>query len=779
MFWSILFFVVIIYVLGLAVLLLAVGRLRLDLETHVAGTGVGLAAFAVLAVLLDRLHIPLTWRSYLGAGCVLLVLGGLRCLLRRGPKRREEARPFWTGESVHLAAAAAMAAVCFALMLNGAFSVPWLTDDDSWEHATSAKYIAVNHTYSIDPEARAGIPTFLEPYPPGYPVVMGVLHQLNSSILRTFKFFNALIVSLGVLWFYLMCREWTQKASTAIWMTGVIWVLPCFMSHFIWAQSMALVLFFPAFYALERTRREPAWAVVAAIAIGGICLTQPSSAAIFGLMAAIYWLVNLGFALFGGKNRLSSRTVVLQAAAGAAGLVIAAAFFAPAYVKFGHKGFLFGVAKIPLWAKPGLKLGGTSHGTTFGLWDFVWAPANTKINQPTGVGIVLFCVLVAGTVLLLARRRLLKENRWRIVALLWLVFTVLGIEGNHFPVRLLPHRFWAFFAIPVAMIAGLFLDWLSSTLGWKRLVTAVAVGAALAAILMLGGVAGALHRSPWQGFSLVNWLLIVIVGGACAGAAGGAIGYALEGKLGMETAVRFLSVSALVLGVMLTSGYVKARFEGFSQWPWGVRFYTGMAVTRDGRRVPVQQHLQGYLEVHRKFPPNTRMLNALSPDDHLIGFDMYAPPYDTGIRSLREELNGTDPFDIGLEATRRIVQTARRKGLNYVLLDPYWVAHYQYKTGSQARRLRDRLRQQGITDARFQELLAGRAQPTEKEKPVFEAARRSFGRLKQLEQKAQKALERVSRLRELLKRSADLRPVLDSGRFGTMVFEVKAGSGSP
>ncbi|GAH41874.1 unnamed protein product, partial [marine sediment metagenome] len=279
MFWSFVFFFAVIYVLGLAVVLLAAGRLRLSLETHVMCTGVGLAAFAVLTLLLNTVRIPLAWWTFLLSALVLLGFGILRCLVSRKPAEGEPAgEPLWSQGSVCLLIAVALALVCFAVFLNGAFSTPWLTDDDSWVHAASAKYVTLNRTYSIDPELR-GYPhqSYLEPYPPAYPVLMGVLHQLNRSMSRTLKFFNVLIVALGVVTFYVMAREWTGSPTRALWMTGVLWILPCFMSRFIWAQSLALVLFFPGFYAMARTRREPAWAVVLAVVIGALFLSQPSS----------------------------------------------------------------------------------------------------------------------------------------------------------------------------------------------------------------------------------------------------------------------------------------------------------------------------------------------------------------------------------------------------------------------------------------------------------------------------------------------------------------------
>ena len=38
---------------------------------------------------------------------------------------------------------------------------------------------------------------YMNPYPPAYDILFGILHQTNDSVYWTLKFFNALIISLG------------------------------------------------------------------------------------------------------------------------------------------------------------------------------------------------------------------------------------------------------------------------------------------------------------------------------------------------------------------------------------------------------------------------------------------------------------------------------------------------------------------------------------------------------------------------------------------------------
>jgi len=788
MFWSILFFAAIIYLLGISTLLLALGGSRMSVETHVLSTGVGLAAFASLAVLLNTVGRPLVWWVFLASALVLAALAVFRRLLRAKPAPAEPpGGPFWTKDSVGLLVATALAAILALVYLHGALSTPWLEDDDSWVHATSAEYVTVHHAYSISPVARTGVLSYLEPYPPAYPVLMGVLHQLNHSLFLTLKVFNVLIVSLGILYFYLMAREWTGRPALALWMTGVLWAMPCFMSRFIWAQSMSLVLFFPAFYAMERSRREPRWAVVLAIVIGGMFLTQPSSAAIFAAMAGISWLVKVAFAVFRAGERPPRRSHLRLLAAGLAGLVLAATFYFPAYLKFGREGFLYGIGRFQPAAGLSMKVAGTSIGHAYGISDFLWSDAfRNKINQPTGLGPALFLVLGAGVVLLVTRPRRLRGSHWHVTALLWLVFTVLGLEGDALPVSLFPHRFWAFFAIPAAMIAGEFFSFLASDLDWKNIALAIGLGLALGIALIFGGVVE-IPRGVPAGLRL--GIFVIGLAGTVGGLVAGSLRLSEKKKSGEKTRSgasssglltpfsfacgRFFGLAVLVAGVLVTGGYPKASIQGIIEWPPGVFFYLGTTSTDAGEPAYVQQHLDGYLELRRTFPPGTPIFCVTGTEEHLIGFDMYSPPYDVELRRFTKDLEGMSPKDLDAGVLARVLDVARRKGFECVLLDFYWAAEIQFDENSWNRRLVQRCGDAGITEARFNELFVLGAPPTERETPFLASIQECRDHQRRLMEEERIVVEKVQRLRQLMSASPELSRALDSGPFGVAVFALK------
>ncbi|HUV38774.1 MAG TPA: hypothetical protein VMY39_04130, partial [Planctomycetota bacterium] len=692
--------------------------------------------------------------------------------------------------------------VSCVLFINGSFSARWLPNDDSWEHASSAKYIAVHRTYTIDPEARARpVMSYLEPYPPAYPALMAVLHQTNTSIYTTLKLFNNVIIALGLVWFYVMLREWTGQPVKALWMTGVLWVIPCFMSHFIWAQSLALVLFFPAFTALERTRREGAWWVPAALVIAGMFLTQPSAAAIFGLLAALYWLVNAGFAVFGRENRFPWKALVLQASAAVLGLVIAAGYYLPEYAKFGEAQFKWGLMRADPAGEMSLKLSGTSTGKANSLWQFVWAPTLTAINGPKGIGVVLSVVLAAGVVLLVVRWKRLRSTRWRWAALLWLVLTVLGVQGDAMSVSLFPHRFWAFFAIPVAIIAGELLSVLVAKLDRTTTALSAAFGLALGLTLVFGTVAERLYASfgdafeqlaPGQTLAMRGLRLGLFIPSLLASV--GALALALTRLSGKGaspgTFARFALAAVLVAGVIVTSGYPKARFEGLIPWGYaGVHFY------------PDPAHRNGFIEIRAKFPPDTRIFGLDAMDDHIIGFDMFTPPYDLELKRFRDALKEKPLDAIGPDDVAAVHRKALEYHFGYVMLTPFWATRTLHSHRSQSGNLTALIAACGVSrervfafyvhrrtmqaylrnwyrasPAQIRGLVDRNLFPSTDERKALADVEKCLDRLERLEHTVNDMLARHTRLRQLIYDRPELfRPVMyrQSEPFGVTLFEVR------
>ena len=802
--YQILVFAATVYLMGLAVVQLATGRHRLDFETHVLCTGVGLAVFTVSVIALNVLGIPLTWWAFLALGCGLFILCTLRdVFFKRARKDAPEKPPFWTRKDLYLAGAFLLAGSLLAVFLCGSFASDWLTDDDSWIHATSAKYVSMHHTYTIDvptrqymadfkPENRPTQPihSYLEPYPPSYAVLMGVLHQINhpqNSMMSTLNIFNAVIISMGIVYFYLMVKAFTRRPLLALLMTAMLWVMPCFMSHFIWAQSLALVLFFPAFYALERSRREPRWAIVAAVLVGGVLLAQPSSAAIFALLAGIYWFVNALWVALGMEDHEGSgRSLIRQALAGIGGMAIAAAYYVPTPMKFGWSLFYYGVARGRAHS-PGLKVAGVGGRNYYGFGDFFFSRASNKINQPIGIGPVLFLVAVAGIVVMALRWRRLKDSRIQVITLAWLVFGVLGTLANYFPIALFPHRFWAFMAIPVAMVAGEFLYFLAKRLSIAEVLLSQTLAVSLAAGLIVMGVGFIVYvcipnpELPRPAITTTRLLAMIAAALTAFASCLGLIFYFVGRKVGPMRIVCSGWLMLLSTGILFTSGYPKLYHEGIVSWSDGIWFYKTNVEARNkqgevvknenGRPIMLRcaNDLRGYMRIRHKFPANTPMLPLSLNDDHLIGFDMWCPPLDLELMAFRRRLQGLT-LDQITEQTAREIYVKARPRFRFVVVDHYWAAWCNRRVVKNVRKIHRLIN--GIGKDRFDAIHRGLSSPSPAEQVALDDFQATDRKLNEWHLKEMQARERVQRLMAVMVRSKLFKLRRPFYYLGANVFEV-------
>ena len=196
-------------------------------EKQVMRLGIGLGVFVTLGVIINALGIPVDWRVFL----VLASIAPMVVLIKQ-KGRFAFPKVKISKESIRLIAVLVLVLVSFFMYHKGSFSYPYLEDDDPWGHASSAKYVAVEKTLFV-PEGKERLFQYLDPYPPGYSLVMGVLHQVSASISWTLKFFNTVIIVLGIAFFYFFARSFLNNANKALFATFVLFAIPSYLSHFI------------------------------------------------------------------------------------------------------------------------------------------------------------------------------------------------------------------------------------------------------------------------------------------------------------------------------------------------------------------------------------------------------------------------------------------------------------------------------------------------------------------------------------------------------------------
>lgn len=411
----------------------------------------GLASIPVLGVILNTLHIPLDWRIFLGLAMIVPSYQFLQWWKggREFPTIKLK-RPSW--QTLVLIVVLIFTAIIYCW---GPFTYDWFEDDDPWSHAAGIKYIALERNLNV-PD---GVFQYLNPYPPGYDMLFGILHQVSPSLYGTVKFFNGFIICLGFLFFYLFAQEFTQNKSKAALATFFLALIPCYLTHFIWAHSLVITLFFPAFYFLLKSLKDKQYIIPAGICWAAVTLVQPTQPIKFAIMAGLLLLAYR-------RTKIQWKNVfcvILIAAA------LASLWWGPVIIKS-----ITGHSDIALRA--GEKITGTVSNTssvfkgilspTLGTatqrysWQhFLFISDPNLITNPVGLTTMIVLLSLIGLYFAVAKlmeKNIQAEKPYLWTTILWLIFTFLGINSMTFnlPVGLFAFRFWMLFAIPVAFLCA-------------------------------------------------------------------------------------------------------------------------------------------------------------------------------------------------------------------------------------------------------------------------------------------------------------------------------------
>jgi hypothetical protein len=340
--------------------------------------------------------------------------------------------------------------------IQGSYAYPYLEDEDPWSHAEGVRYVSEFATF-LQPDFIHF--RYLAPYPPFYDVLMGVLFQFDGGSMQDLlKGMNAVLVSLGIPFFYLFSRKWFGP-KIGLWSTFIVAILPSFMSHFIWAQTLAMILVFPALYFLERylnsdQKENRGLLLIAVAASTCVFIAQPSAAAKYFGLFAIYFVSKVLFDLFGSRRKFKWQEIKPLATVFISAFALALVlYWIPMFLIYEVEEVLLKLSlSVDILTEENVD---TSGGIVYGFIDFIHAPDVSKMDQPTGWGEMVFLLLVLGIARILVNSSKNGIEHKELTLLIWFLFGLIGTEGNMLPIKLVPHRFWVFLAIPVSIIAAI------------------------------------------------------------------------------------------------------------------------------------------------------------------------------------------------------------------------------------------------------------------------------------------------------------------------------------
>ena len=377
------------------------------LERNLMRIGIGYAGFTIFGVVLNFFGVLVDWRIFLVAALIGPTYG-----LYRAYKNKSLKLPALKLTKSNLVIVVVLLLFAGTLYMygGGAFRYAYLEDDDPWGHALGTKYIATEKTLNDPPWLDSNVMGYLDPYPPGYEMLMGVLHQTSPELNWTLKFFNALIISLGIIFFYFFVFHFTGNRNKALFATTVLALLPSYLSHFIWAHVWVPTLFFVIMYAFLMVETDKRWLGITTLVLAGFLLThqrQPFNLAVF----LIIFIVTASIA----ARRIKWSYIL----SGAGALIISFLWYlpknrwieqlrdtgvaerTPEFATTLQQGNAIDaiIGFIKLIPKYFRSTGGS--GTREYLFqDYFFAQKQNMINNPIGIGIFIYLLLFIGVVVL-------------------------------------------------------------------------------------------------------------------------------------------------------------------------------------------------------------------------------------------------------------------------------------------------------------------------------------------------------------------------------------------
>ncbi len=461
---SIVFFFVLLFFLGFSLFYVSPVSLSDDwFIRFLLYLSAGVGFFVFLIILFDVLHIPLDYRIFF---VVSLFCPLHYCFCYRASLFSSFSFHFHntiSKKDLFCYSVVLLSAILLGYtFLNGAFAYPYLEDDDPWEHAVALKYIAEEKTYSQ--ASGEAISHYLEPYPPSYDAILALAYQINESVFLTLKVFNVILITLGILFFFVFARDLFGLEIATV-STLVLVALPSWMSHFIWSHTLALVLFFPALTLAVRGFSDQRYIIPAIILIAAEMVTHPFVAVLFGVFFISVLVWHFCFVLFSATDKkevfFTMNTFTRGFCLGLFGFALSFLYWGQQLARHGletilysHTGGFAGVAQIGE-AQTAIE---QYINPAYTLSDFLIAPIITKIDQPTGFGVLAFVLGICALAYLLWNwKKYFVLEKYEFVVVLWFVLTFIGLLGGHLPLSILTHRFWAYVSIPLALLIGIFV----------------------------------------------------------------------------------------------------------------------------------------------------------------------------------------------------------------------------------------------------------------------------------------------------------------------------------
>ncbi len=432
---------------------------------------IGFATMPILFVILEIIQYPfhngflIDWRV-LALLCIVIPVYDLIRDLRKKTFKVTLPKFAMTKRNIIHLTLISLVLLTFFMYHHGAFKYDWLEDSDPWKHATSASYIRYERTILHNPDAR--FPSYFDPYPATYDAILGILHQTSPSLNWTLKFFNALIVTLPVLFIFYLAQLIFHNSTKALFAAFAYAMIPATLSHFIWSHALVPGMLIAGLYAYEKYFDESSWLIPAVVAISSFMLTTPTGGVKIVLLLFVYWL---------GKTLAAKKILWKTLGVAIIGVLLSMSWWGFEFARYGGVEGAWDVGfstSIDVVAEPPQdaaevsfiqkayhafrsffdpQTGSGSRPYTFA--DFFIATPDNLINNPIGIGIVLSILGILGISLCLWYCISWKYTyAWPLLLVFVVSFLGVNVQTFHLPIGLFAFRWWMILAVPAALLAA-------------------------------------------------------------------------------------------------------------------------------------------------------------------------------------------------------------------------------------------------------------------------------------------------------------------------------------
>ena len=609
------------------------------LERHLMNIGIGLGALIAFGLILNFIKIKLHWQIFLAASLaypLYYLIRNFKGIISniKSPKLKI------TKYSLSIFAMLVIFFVSLYIYEKGAFAYQFLEDDDPWSHSLSAKYVSIEKKLT----AEKPLFHFIDPYPPAYNLLMGLMHQTNDSIYWTLKFFNALIISLSIIFFYFFVKELTGSYGKALFSSFVLASLPSYLSHFIWSLALSMVLYPISFYCIEKIKHDKKWFVPSIFVIAAALTTSPSHSFYFALLLGVYMIV---------KVIAEKKILIYEAIASLGGLSLSLiVWWIPAIIKFGFTGMLNSLGMRLGAGNTLLSVDGTGD-MIYLFRDFVFAKhVNNTITNPFGIGLVVSILLLIGIIAVYYKIFSASKNippKWKKAAyffegtsLALLFFGIIRYSGSSKPKTEVIMILFSLLLLTILFIILSFSKHIESSYNWIGIILSWL-------ILTFYAVNGVLF--PYKVSAFRVWMILSIPVAVLSS-------YGLWFLMGFVKKIKIAVVIMVLLvltGIVFTSGYYKYKINT-SQWPPG-GFWV---ILKDNNGRPISPELGGYIQFKDSIPAGARVF-TFSNDAAIIGFDKFICHWCDDERDFKKTGFNSSASDIA--------EWLRKKNYEYIVID--------------------------------------------------------------------------------------------------------------